>query len=133
MSRRFIFVVTCSEPGDEVQCAFNLGVLLLKDDARSFSLRMLYYMMLLVQQMIYRGDLCVCTLLICRCSVSDAELYLYSVAAAADIVFHFRPACWQRAEHPLARSFLPPFSASPLLTHLFSLLTRWHTHAHASP
>lgn len=29
------------------------------------------------------------------------------VAAAADVVFHIRPACWQRAWHPLLSCFLP--------------------------
>lgn len=29
------------------------------------------------------------------------------VAAATDVVFHIRPACWQRAWHPLLSCFLP--------------------------
>lgn len=49
------------------------------------------------------------------------------VAAAADIVFHIRPACWQRAWHPLfSLPLLPLFTSSPHSflspTHILPLL-----------
>lgn len=69
--------------------------------------------------MIYSSDMCVditrVQIGVCWESdvVSPMQNWIHPhspVAAAADIVFHIRPACWQRAWHPRSSCFLLLFS-----------------------
>lgn len=90
---------------------------------------------LLLQQMIYSGDVCVNITPVQRAECDVVRLMQSWIhprsPVAADIVFHSRPACWQRAWHP--PSSCPP--PRPLFHPLFFLYppSLVPLHKHASP